>query len=299
MPTRALLAFTAALAGCDRHALICSILDGKIGKNDGFFVPGVADAPTWGMPTSPPDHLRVRRSWTSLSADEQREVLSAFVALKAVTVDSGDPGSARADYDSICGELDLTEYERNLYDFYVEAHVNAFLSMGTPAEDMMSMSHMGPQFLPWHRYLLIRLEADMAEILGDPDFAMPYWDWLDCEEGGVVGQCPAVFQPETFGTTGSCEDAGTEGPEKEVKGFLTDSGFRVHLTTDWAEIAFDTKAIRCETRPLMRELGCSELAPRPPAASDVQGIFDRVVYDDASADSCNSEEDVSFRQYLE
>ena len=288
------LAAILALFGCDKHNRECNVIERQIGTNDGFNVPGVAGAPTWGLPDESTEEPRVRRSWTSLTDDEKRTVLDGFMALKQVTVSSGDPGSERANYTSICDELDLEPYERNLYDYYVEAHMNAFLSMGTPYESMMSMSHMGPQFLPWHRYLLLRIEADMAEVLGDPDFAMPYWDWEDCYENGKVGLCEAVFDEDLLGGPGSCEDEG-----KEAVGPLMDAGFRVHVTTDWDETAFKTKAIRCETRPLMREVGCSELAPRPPSASEVAGIFDRLSYDDAPYDSCETEEDVSFRQYLE
>jgi tyrosinase len=38
-------------------------------------------------------------------------------------------------------------------------------------------AHGGPVFLPWHRMFLIRLEAALQEVTGDPDFGLPYWDW--------------------------------------------------------------------------------------------------------------------------
>ena len=40
-------------------------------------------------------------------------------------------------------------------------------------------AHMGPVFLPWHRWYLLVLEANMQRVLGvsRDDFGLPYWDW--------------------------------------------------------------------------------------------------------------------------
>ncbi|MCB9745314.1 MAG: tyrosinase family protein [Alphaproteobacteria bacterium] len=291
LPVVTALLLSSTLLGCDKHERRCNLIERQVGTHEGFYAPGDAGYADWGFPLETPPQPRVRRSWTSLSLEEQRRVLDAFVALKQVKVGSGDPGSERADYTSLCSELGLEPYERNLYDYYVEAHTNAFLSMGTDAEPHHAMSHMGPQFLPWHRYLLLRVEADMAEILGDPEFAMPYWDWEDCQEGEL---CELVFNEDAMGGPGSCEDEG-----KDVTGYLADQGFQVNIQTDWDAISFKINSIVCEPRPLRREVGCSELAPLPASAEQTQGIFDRYVYDDAPYNSCDTEEDVSFRQYLE
>lgn len=34
-------------------------------------------------------------------------------------------------------------------------------------------------FLPWHRAFLLAVEAIGAELLGDSNFALPYWDWTE------------------------------------------------------------------------------------------------------------------------
>ena len=109
----------------DEHSQICEQINAGMGLHDGYDVPGIAGAPRWGLPETTPPIRRVRRSWSTLSDVEKTQVIDAFIALKNITVDSGDPGSARADYDSFCDELGLESYERNLYDYYVEAHVNA------------------------------------------------------------------------------------------------------------------------------------------------------------------------------
>lgn len=275
------------------HEQICDGIDATIGLNDGYAVPGVAGAPRWGLSGEKPARPRVRRSWSSLDDAEKTRVVDAFLALKNVTVSSGDAGSARADYDSLCDQLGLEGYERNLYDFYVEAHANAFVSMQTPVQEHHRMAHMAPQFVVWHRYLLLRLEADIAETIGDPDFALPYWDWTDCYRDGDPDTCAPVFEPAFLGSPGSCDDDG-----QSVAGYLTDRGFRVHLSTN-GESAFSPDSIVCGERVLHRAVGCSEYVEGPPDAAAIAGIFDRDVYDAAPYDSCDTEEAVSFRQYLE
>ena len=208
-------------------------------------------------------------------------------------VDSGASGSGRADYTSFCDH-----YSRNLYDFYVELHVSAFVSMDTDDMSHMAMAHMGPQFLPWHRYYLLRLEADMQEVLGDPDFTLPYWDLEDCQADTEDGEnpCPKIFDEAFLGSHGSCEDG-----EKAVTGYLVDEGFHTNVRTEAnAQTIFNTDSIRCSEKPLQRAVGCSQQGDgKPPTAEDAAGIYDRHVYDADPYDTCNTDQDVSFRQYLE
>ena len=275
----------------DAHQMLCQQASAGVGLHGGFAVPGVAGAPRWGIPPMPPVATRMRRSWSSLSPAEKQEVVDAFIALKFITVDSGDPGSARADYNSFCDELGLGGYSLNLYDYYVESHANAFVSMMTPEQPHTSMAHMGPQFLPWHRYLLLRLEVDMGEAIGDPDFALPYWDWTDCHADGDPSICEPIFESNYLGTQGSCdmEDAAVEG-------YMVDQGFLTNIFTN-GESSYDPASIVCGQRPIQRSVGC--FVPAPGTAAEITAMFDRPAYDDAPYDSCNTEEDVSFRQYLE
>lgn len=43
--------------------------------------------------------------------------------------------------------------------------------------DMTNRQHTSWRFLPWHRLLLARFEAIVANVSGKADFALPYWDW--------------------------------------------------------------------------------------------------------------------------
>lgn len=42
---------------------------------------------------------------------------------------------------------------------------------------VMPLAHWGPAFLPWHREYLRRFELALQQVLGDSDYAVPYWDW--------------------------------------------------------------------------------------------------------------------------
>jgi tyrosinase len=276
-----------------QHEQLCKLIQSGDGKNSGYAVPGVAGAPRWGIPKTPPATRRVRRSWSTLSNDEKKKVVDAFIALKSITVDSGDPGSARAGYTSFCDELGLQSYAKNLYDFYVEAHVNAYISMMTPYQSHSQMAHMAPQFLAWHRYLLVRLEADIGEAIGDPDFALPYWDWTDCYKDDNPKTCTRLFELDYLGSTGGCDDA-----TSSIKGYLTDQGFMTNIYTQGQQRSNPT-SIQCGKRAIQRKVGCLSMAEGPPGSAEINGIFSRLVYDSAPYDSCYTEEDVSFRQYLE
>jgi tyrosinase len=276
-----------------QHEQLCKVTQMGMGSSGGYALPGVAGAPRWGMPVTPPTTLRVRRSWSSLGDSEKKKVVDAFIALKRITVKSDDPGSARANYTSFCDELGLQSYERNLYDFYVEAHMNAYISMMTAQQGMSQMTHMAPQFLAWHRYLLLRLEADMGEAIGEPSFALPYWDWTDCYADGNPKTCAALFDQSYLGTAGGCDDASSS-----VEGYLTEQGFQTNIYTEGQQI-FTTSSVRCGQRAIQRKVGCLDEVNGPPDSAAINGIFDRLVYDSAPYDSCYTEEDVSFRQYLE
>jgi Common central domain of tyrosinase len=63
----------------------------------------------------------------------------------------------------------------------------------------MMMIHLlcSPQsnwfFLPWHRAYLISFERACRRMSGDPNFALPYWDWTE------EPQLPSAFAEQTVG----------------------------------------------------------------------------------------------------
>ena len=127
--------------------------------------------------------MTVRRSVTRLSDAEKAAYVNGVKAL----MKSGD------------------------YQWYVDIHAN-----------MRSMDfHEHPWFLPWHRKFILKYEAAIAAAIGDPDFAMPYWDcvqdWIQSNAGSGVAALSAMWCDDFMGhTIGNAPDgspyAVTSGP---------------------------------------------------------------------------------------
>jgi tyrosinase len=226
---------------------------------------------------------RVRRSWTALSAAERKKVVDAFVALKKKT-------SLTWSYQSYCESPaygPLRPYTKNSYDYFVELHLAAFTmvsSTGVTASTI-DMPHKGPMFLPWHRQVLLRLEHELAIASGDPNFALPYFDW--------TSDPAKVFSTEDIGSEGNCAD-GT------VSGYIADQGFAANIFTDAARgDVTSTRSIVCGPKPLTRAAGC--IAPPYnvlPTSSEVATTLTISTFDVAPYDT-SVDQTKSFRDYLE
>ncbi len=65
------------------------IINMSIEGGEGHGVPGVAGAERWGMPEGAASTMRVRRSWTTLSDADKKQVVDAFNKLKQTTIAPG------------------------------------------------------------------------------------------------------------------------------------------------------------------------------------------------------------------
>ena len=63
------------------------------------------------------------------------------------------------------------------YDFFVIWHHQAMMILTPVTQGRRNAAHVGPVFLPWHRFFLIVLEEQLQRVLGNPDFGLPYWAW--------------------------------------------------------------------------------------------------------------------------
>ncbi|MDP9418722.1 MAG: tyrosinase family protein [Actinomycetota bacterium] len=90
------------------------------------------------------------------------------------------------------------------YDLFVAWHHLAMDTFTPPTQNDRNAAHRGPVFLPWHRFMLVLLEAALQRVLRDRDFGLPYWDWAGDGELPRRQQPSApVWAPECMGGQGS------------------------------------------------------------------------------------------------
>ena len=84
------------------------------------------------------------------------------------------------------------------YDDYVQTHMDAMMAQD-PVNQYPGWAHMGPAFLPWHRYYLYQLESDLQGI--DPKVDLPYWDWATDNSPNS-----SIWNPDFLGGNGRPSD---------------------------------------------------------------------------------------------
>jgi tyrosinase len=77
------------------------------------------------------------------------------------------------------------------WDLVVIWHHTAMMTFTPPTQGDRNAAHRGPVFLPWHRFMLLLLEAQLQRLLDDEDFGLPYWDWA------ADGERPAAQQRDS------------------------------------------------------------------------------------------------------
>lgn len=74
--------------------------------------------------------------------------------------------------------LNGTDSPVSRYDLFVIWHNQTMHQLVPPSnDDDRYAAHSSPLFLPWHRIMLLAFEYNLQVVLGDGDFALPYWDW--------------------------------------------------------------------------------------------------------------------------
>lgn len=193
-----------------------------------------------------------RKNQRNLSSTERSAFVQAVKSLKAAPSQCSPPTSGR-------------------YDDYVYVHMQAMVVMrildsNKPVENgnwtstgemrMPMWAHRCPAFFPWHRELLHQLELDLQRVSGDPNMAIPYWDWS-------VDQSTTTL-PWTEDFMGG---DGNNGPVMTGP-FAGVMNWRITLSEDNAD-------------QLMRGFGGDPIAPNLPTPSDVASSLQMAPYDEA------------------
>ena len=209
--------------------------------------------------------IAVRRDWAVLTQDEKDTFARGMNMLK----------------------------DNGTYDSLVQQHLDAF-QIATPWTDrpcnsldpedcpvdeqpdiiVRNAESKGPSFLPFHRQLLIVIEREMQNVLGDPNWGMPYWNYVNDAEGiNPDPKANPMWGPNGIGSDGRPED-----------GVVVDGPFAywpIRVTTDRA---FN------DPRPrevyLERTLG--QVAAFPSLAGDMEAAYNETVYDGDNYDASSS-----------
>ncbi|MDQ3893844.1 MAG: tyrosinase family protein [Actinomycetota bacterium] len=133
--------------------------------------------------------------------------------------------------------------ELSTFDLFVVWHHWAMEQFTPPTQSDRNAAHRGPVFLPWHRHMLILLEAQLQRVLRDQSFGLPYWDWA------ADGERPKPDQPRSRLWGPSC--MGGDG-DPAAGGAVANGPFSA--TSGWrVEVAANSNGVlRSVNRPLRR-----------------------------------------------
>lgn len=169
------------------------------------------------------------------------------------------------------------------YDVFVIWHHRAMMTL-TPADNAQgrNAAHMGPVFLPWHRYVMIVLEKQLQRVLNDGTFGLPYWNW------GADGDMAPAQQRQSRLWADECMGGGgkpvASGPFKYDETY--DATWRVKYESGAGA------QLRATNRGMIRSFDSSVVLPTRAAAKAVVGMLP---YDKPGWDG----ESDAFRNWLE
>ncbi len=152
------------------------------------------------------------------------------------------------------------DQELSIYDIFVFWHV---LAMSIPLS-VGNAAHSGPIFLPWHRMYMIRLEENLQQVLGDPDFGLPYWDWAADGELPVQNQWRTELWSRDY--IGEARGAVRSGPIANMQ---------VRLVQD----ARTGRLVSTAPRPIQRAAGLDPRVRTLPTEAHVETALNQNVYD--------------------
>ena len=207
--------------------------------------------------------MAIRRNIRQLSNSEIREFVAALLALK------GEIGP-----DNI-----------STYDRHTRWHLEAMTKAVDPLRSwrQQNQAHRGPAFLPWHRMFLRSLESELQRISGNPELAIPYWDWT--QDSNAPANAP-VWADDFLGGNGVALNNGeiSTGP-------LSTPGV---WTTVLGQLNADDELTGFQPGGVLRRTFNNAIGT--PTQSDVDDVLNVGEYDTDPWDTSSTD---SFRNMLE
>lgn len=148
------------------------------------------------------------------------------------------------------------------YDLFTAWHYIAMYTFTPPSQSDRNAAHLGPVFLPWHRFFLLLLELHLQRVLEDDAFGLPYWDWA------ADGELDPIDQAET--PLWSADAMGGDGAPVATGPFAASNGWEIRLETGPDGLLRPTN--RGLRRAIRRDLGL-------PTRSDVDAALEIETYD--------------------
>ncbi|XBH88500.1 hypothetical protein VPH35_075776 [Triticum aestivum] len=168
----------AADAGGQCAAMPIKAEDLRCGSANGFQCPGLynpQDIVDFSSLPQPKELPRVRKAAHLLDAAYVGKFEEAVRRMKALPHD--DPRSF--------------ERQADIHEAYCANHYKVVPAGGGP-ETVFDVHHSSI-FAPWHRMYLYFFEGILGDLIGDPTFGLPYWNW-DTPEGMMM---PSIFANES------------------------------------------------------------------------------------------------------
>ena len=262
-------------------------------------------------------NLIKRKNFLMLSTQEKNAVFDALKRAKnelsGYTVPIKEPPQSASDfkrlplYDVFATFHYYTARDEDFYDIHSNDSISNESISNESRLSLPDFGHEGPGFLPWHRAYLLYFETEMQYLLGDPSFALPYWDWTKQDPNA------SIFQDDLFGSTNICINKSC--PKDIVsehfgnwKAVCTDT---IYLTmtqklcnpcvhaNELDECTDPEKSIsRCVGVDFDSENeNCAPEYSNPPVARDVEIALEKTVYDECGYDKLRTT--TGFRNTLE
>jgi len=162
------------------------------------------------------------------------------------------------------GITDGPNTQLSTWDLFVLWHYHTMRTQ-TPPGSARNAAHRASVFLPWHRWMLLLLEASLQRVLGDSTFGLPYWDWA------ADGDQPPAQQPtlDLWNHLGHGPFV-SDGPFAYTED--DPQTFRVRV---WEHARLGR--VVASTRPLWRQLGAA--TSRLPTTAEVTACVRHTRYD--------------------